>query len=115
MAAPMLIHIADEEFVEQVVNVEEHCFVVGSRGHEGLGSDRRRRTHLGLHDRVADGHGKDRHAWVGYCRYGTSIRTRVLTCCVMCWRTLESGLREAAVGKCGEVCGRSVFSVVWMW
>jgi hypothetical protein len=60
-AAAVLVHVADEDFVEQVVNVEEHGPVVWSCEHEGRGRHGGGgRRHLGLGGGlVDDGHCKE--------------------------------------------------------
>jgi hypothetical protein len=58
VAATVLVHVADEDFVEQVVDVKEHGLVVRSCEHEGRGRDGGGgRRHLGLvGGLVDDGH-----------------------------------------------------------
>jgi hypothetical protein len=59
VAAAVLVHVADEDFVEQVLDVEEHGFVVRSCEHEGRSRDGGGggRRHVGLVGGfVDDGH-----------------------------------------------------------
>jgi hypothetical protein len=69
-AAAVLVHVADEDFIEEVVNIEQHGLVVRSGHHEGGAGDGGGRGHLGLWGSgLADGHCEGREGQVGRCRY----------------------------------------------
>jgi hypothetical protein len=59
VAAAVLVAVADEDFVEELLDVVQHCLVVRSGDHEGACADGGRGGHLGSFGGLADGHCED--------------------------------------------------------
>ena len=58
MAAAVLIFVADEDLVEEFVDILKHCLVMRSCHHKRCGGDDGWRRHLGLLGKLADSHGR---------------------------------------------------------